>query len=192
MPIVLTNQWEKAESSLISLVLRILGNLLANFSANFDGKIFREFFGLVFPGFHPPPPKKNSHPELSAFLSNFAKIFREFFGLVFQDYRPPPPPKFTPRIVGIPISLSRTQHFFTPISAYWGDQSLRGLKAVSFKTLAEPVLKVFLRKAPALVQRFTQRMDLRERSGVTCVNLHFRSVGVTCVNLCSLPQDLRA
>ena len=30
-----------------------------------------------------------------------------------------------------------------------------------------------------LVQRFTQRMDLRERSGVTCVNLHFRSVGVT-------------
>ena len=42
----------------------------------------------------------------------------------------------------------------------------------------------------ALVRRFTQRMDLRERSGVTCVNLHFRSVGVTCVNLCSLPQDL--
>ena len=35
-----------------------------------------------------------------------------------------------------------------------------------------------------LVRRFTQRMDLRERSGVTCVNLHFRSVGVTCVNLC--------
>ena len=35
-----------------------------------------------------------------------------------------------------------------------------------------------------LVRRFTQHMDLRERSGVTCVNLHFRSVGVTCVNLC--------
>ena len=43
-----------------------------------------------------------------------------------------------------------------------------------------------------LVRRFTQRMDLRERSGITCVNLHFRSVGVTCVNLCSLPQDLLA
>ena len=40
------------------------------------------------------------------------------------------------------------------------------------------------------MRRFTQRMDLRERSGVTCVNLHFRSVGVTCVNLRSLPQDL--
>ena len=26
----------------------------------------------------------------------------------------------------------------------------------------------------SLVRRFTQRMDLRERSGVTCVNLHFR------------------
>ena len=35
-----------------------------------------------------------------------------------------------------------------------------------------------------LARRFTQRMDLRERSGVTCVNLHFRSVGVTCINLC--------
>ena len=35
-----------------------------------------------------------------------------------------------------------------------------------------------------LVRRFTQRMDLRERSGVTCVNLHFRSVSVTCANLC--------
>ena len=30
--------------------------------------------------------------------------------------------------------------------------------------------------AVTLVRRFTQRMDLRERSGVTCVNLHFRSV----------------
>ena len=44
----------------------------------------------------------------------------------------------------------------------------------------------------SLVRRLTQRMDLRERSGVTCVNLHFRSVGVTCVNLRSRPQDLRA
>ena len=44
----------------------------------------------------------------------------------------------------------------------------------------------------SLVRRFTQRMDLRERSGVTCVNLHLRSVGVTCVNLCFWPQDLRA
>ena len=43
-----------------------------------------------------------------------------------------------------------------------------------------------------LVRRFTQRMDLRERSGVTCVNLHFRSVGITCINLCQRPQDLRA
>ena len=43
-----------------------------------------------------------------------------------------------------------------------------------------------------LVRRFTQRMDLRERSGATCVSLHFRSVGVTCVNLCLRPQDLRA
>ena len=31
---------------------------------------------------------------------------------------------------------------------------------------------------------FYAAMDLRERSGVTCVNLHFRSVGVTCVSLC--------
>ena len=29
-------------------------------------------------------------------------------------------------------------------------------------------------------------MDLRERSGVKNVNLHFSSVGVTCVNFCLL------
>ena len=59
-----------------------------------------------------------------------------------------------------------------------------------------PVLPSYIgtlpKRSPPLVRRFTPRMDLRERSGVTCVNLHFRSVGVTCVNLCLKPQDLRA
>ena len=51
------------------LVRRILRNLPANFSANFDG----EFCGLVFPGLQATQKihAQNSRPELSAFLSNF-------------------------------------------------------------------------------------------------------------------------
>ena len=63
-------------------------------------------------------------------------------------------------------------------------------KAVKFKRVSVSPGDLF--SLGDLVRRFTQRMDLRERSGVTCVNLHFRSVGVTCVNLCLRPQDLRA
>ena len=58
------------------LVRRILGNLPANFSANFDG----EFFGLVFPGFQATQKihAQNAHPELSAFLFNFTFLNPKF------------------------------------------------------------------------------------------------------------------
>ena len=44
------------------LAWRILGKLPPNFATNFDG----EFFNLVSPGFHPPPPpiKKHSREKL--------------------------------------------------------------------------------------------------------------------------------
>ena len=55
------------------LVRRILGKLSANFSANFDGTLLSaDFSVLFFQNFSPPPPpQKNSRPELSTFLSNF-------------------------------------------------------------------------------------------------------------------------
>ena len=58
------------------LVQRILGKLPANFSTNFDG----EFFGLVFPGFQATQKiqAQNSHPELSAFLSNVTFLNPKF------------------------------------------------------------------------------------------------------------------
>ena len=59
------------------LVRRTLGKLPANFSANFDGEfLIATFSPLFFQGFRPPKKftPKNSHPELSAFLSNFTLL----------------------------------------------------------------------------------------------------------------------
>ena len=46
---------ERSWGELSVLVWRILGKLPANISANFDGEFFRDFFGLVFPRYQPPP-----------------------------------------------------------------------------------------------------------------------------------------
>ena len=64
---------------------------------------------------------------------------------------------------------------------FWAQKMLRSAVRTPICQIV-PVSCVY-NPPPPLVLRFTQRMDLRERSGVTCVNLHFRSVGVTCVNL---------
>ena len=55
---------------MLSLVRRILGELPANLSANFDGEFFfGECLGLGFPGFQTSQKKhaQNSRPELSTF-----------------------------------------------------------------------------------------------------------------------------
>ena len=77
-----------------NLALRILGQVR---SANFDGEFFSAnlsalFFRLVFPGFQgpPPPPKKKFTSKIHA-----------------QNCRH-----------SSPVSLSRTQFFFTPIFCF--------------------------------------------------------------------------
>ena len=74
------------------LAWRNLGKLQANFSANFDGDFFRNFFGLVFQGFRTPPPQKRITPKIHSQTCRHSS----------------------------PISLSRTQHFCTPIFCFLG------------------------------------------------------------------------
>ena len=72
------------------LVRCVSGKLPANVSANFDGESFPQMFRSCFSRISsPPPPKKTSCPELSAFLSNFTfsspKLFHADFLLNGED-----------------------------------------------------------------------------------------------------------
>ena len=79
-----------------------------------------------------------------------ANSFRKFFGLVFPGFQPPPRPKssrpkFTPKLVGIPLQflLSRTQKVFAPI--LWLRGRRGSFHAESFRS---ELLRNSLRKRP--------------------------------------------